>query len=56
MTNDVEGFISMMATQLGWSTEEISVYAAHLRRELRALKVHGYFHGGLAYAQKPLDA
>ncbi|EFX00536.1 methyltransferase type 11 [Grosmannia clavigera kw1407] len=53
--NDIEGFIGMMATQLGWTTEEISVYSAHLRRELRSLKIHAYFNVCAAYAQKPVD-
>ncbi|EFX00624.1 hypothetical protein CMQ_7626 [Grosmannia clavigera kw1407] len=54
--NDIEGLVSVMATQLGWTPEEITVYAAHLRREMRGLNVHAYMHGCVAYAQKPLDA
>lgn len=54
--NDIEGMIGYMATQIGWSAEEITVYAAHLRRELRALKVHAYDRGLVIYGQKPLDA
>ncbi|EFX00374.1 hypothetical protein CMQ_7376 [Grosmannia clavigera kw1407] len=56
LANDTEGFVGMMATSLGWTPEQISVYAAHVRREMRGLKVHAYIYGGLAYAQKPLDA
>ena len=42
-----------MASKLGWSKEEISVYAAHLRKELRAKQVHAYFRSNAVYAQKP---
>ncbi|EFX04764.1 hypothetical protein CMQ_1692 [Grosmannia clavigera kw1407] len=56
IVNDVDGLISAMATELGWTSEEITVYAAHIRREMCGLKIHAYYHGGNAYAQKPLNA
>lgn len=56
LENDTDGAIGFMASQIGWSKEEISVYAAHLRRELRTNKVHAYCRFNLVYAQKPVDA
>lgn len=54
--NDIEGIVGFSATQLGWSREQIAVYAAHLRRELRSRQVHAYYRSNVAWAQKPLDA
>ncbi|KAF4984492.1 hypothetical protein FZEAL_340 [Fusarium zealandicum] len=54
--NDTEGTVGLFASQLGWSQEEIIVYAAHLRRELRAGKLHGYYRANVAWAQKPHEA
>ena len=56
LENDTEGAIGFLATQIGWSKEEISVYAAHLRKELRTNSVHAFCRFNLVYAQKPLDA
>ena len=56
LENDTEGAVGFMASQLGWTKDEIQVYAAQLRRELRTNKVHGFFRGNVVYAQKPLDA
>lgn len=43
-----------MASQLGWTNEEIIVYAAHLRKELRTNAVHAFYRANIVYAQKPL--
>ncbi|KAL2211586.1 S-adenosyl-L-methionine-dependent methyltransferase [Sarocladium strictum] len=56
LENDTEGTIGFMATQLGWKKEEISVYAAQLRKELRTNSVHSYYRANTVYAQKPFDA
>lgn len=56
VTNDVEGTVTLMATQLGWSKEQVTVFAAHVRRELRGLKIHAYNKAATVYAQKPLAA
>lgn len=45
-----------MASQVGWTKEEISVYAAQLRKELRAKQVHSYFRSNAVYAQKPFSS
>ncbi|KAF5650286.1 methyltransferase [Fusarium sp. NRRL 25303] len=52
---DVEGTLMFIANLLGWSKEEIHVFAARYRREIRSKKVHGYFRGQVVWAQKPLD-
>ncbi|KAF7557728.1 hypothetical protein G7Z17_g414 [Cylindrodendrum hubeiense] len=54
--NDIEGTIGFAATQLGWNRTEITLYAAHLRKELRAGKVHAYYRSNVVWAQKPLNA
>jgi hypothetical protein len=37
----------------GWSREQVLVYIAHLRRELRNNDIHGYFRLRVVWAQKP---
>lgn len=52
---DVEGFLMYMWTMvMGWSKEEIQVYAAHLRRELRSPNIHAYYPQKVVIGQKPL--
>lgn len=45
--------MGFMANQLGWSPEEVTVYAAHLRKEVRQRKVHALYRANVAWAQKP---
>ncbi|KAK7408530.1 hypothetical protein QQX98_009290 [Neonectria punicea] len=52
--NDIEGVVGFSATQLGWSKEEITLYAAHLRKELRNNNLHPFYRSNVAWAQKPL--
>lgn len=42
-----------MADLQGWSKEEIMVYAAHLRREMRNPAIHGYYLVKVVWGQKP---
>ncbi|KAF5638011.1 phosphoethanolamine n-methyltransferase 3 [Fusarium sp. NRRL 52700] len=49
---DVEGTLMFIADLLGWSKEEIHVFAARYRREIRSKRVHGYFRGKVVWAQK----
>lgn len=51
--NDIEGTVGFSALQLGWTKEEVMVYAAHLRKEMRSGNLHGYFRSNIAWAQKP---
>lgn len=54
MTTDVEGIIQFMfGNILGWSQQEIIVYAAYLRQQLRRRNVHGYYTLKVVYGQKP---
>jgi len=55
MEEDMEGPLDYAATILGdWTREEIMVYAAQMRRELRQHKVHGYFWQKAVIGRKPL--
>ncbi|KAJ2968284.1 hypothetical protein NUW58_g10255 [Xylaria curta] len=54
LEQDIEGFIMYMWTSvLGWSREEIAVYAAHLRRELRSPNYHAYYPQRVVVGRKP---
>ncbi|RSL45158.1 hypothetical protein CEP54_014390 [Fusarium duplospermum] len=57
MEQDFEGLILFMANVLGgWSREEIQVYVAHLRREIRSGKKHGWYWQKVVWARKPDSA
>jgi len=51
--SDVEGFILFMTNVLGWSREEVTVYIAKLRRELRSLKHHVCYWQKVVWGKKP---
>ncbi|KAI1314041.1 S-adenosyl-L-methionine-dependent methyltransferase [Xylaria venustula] len=54
LEQDIEGFIMYMwTTVLGWTREEIAVYAAHLRRELRSPNFHAYYPQRVVVGRKP---
>ncbi|KAI0400117.1 S-adenosyl-L-methionine-dependent methyltransferase [Xylaria palmicola] len=54
LEQDIEGFIMYMWTSvLGWTREEIAVYAAHLRRELRSPHYHAYYPQRVVVGRKP---
>lgn len=38
---------------MGWSKEEIQVYIAHLRRQLKDTKIHPYYRHRVVYGRKP---
>ena len=50
---DAEGYMSFLAAIMGWTRPEITVFAAHFKRETRDNKVHGYFPSRLIYGRKP---
>ncbi|KAF4457102.1 hypothetical protein F53441_890 [Fusarium austroafricanum] len=56
LETDSEGFILFIAHTLGWSREEILVYIAQFRREIKAGKQHGYFAQKIVWGQKPETA
>ncbi|KAF4998984.1 hypothetical protein FGRMN_2783 [Fusarium graminum] len=53
LETDTEGFVLFMAHALGWSKEEIQVYVAHLRREIRTGKAHAYYRQKVVWGRKP---
>ena len=50
---DIEGYVLYMATLQGWTKDEVSVYSAHLRRELRDPQIHGYVDAKVVWGRKP---
>lgn len=52
ITNDIEGSVGYSATTLGWSQNEVTVYASHLRKELRDNGLHSYCRNNVVWAQK----
>ncbi|KAK0609946.1 S-adenosyl-L-methionine-dependent methyltransferase [Bombardia bombarda] len=51
---DIEGYVLFMWGQvMGWSSEQIGVYIAHFRRQLRDYNVHAYVRMRSVFAQKP---
>ena len=50
---DTEGYVLYMATLLGWSREEVMVYAAKLRNEIQDTSIHPYFHVKVVWGKKP---
>ncbi|EFX03419.1 methyltransferase type 11 [Grosmannia clavigera kw1407] len=52
--HDTEGIFNYMASKIEWSPENVSVYAAHLRRELKSLNVHCYYRSLVVIGQKPV--
>ncbi|KAK0386730.1 hypothetical protein NLU13_6566 [Sarocladium strictum] len=53
---DPEGTVLFMASQVGWTRDEVSVYLAHFRRELRAKGCHPYYRQRVAWGRKPLSS
>ena len=54
VSSDVEGLLQFMfGNVLGWTQEEMTVFAAHARRELKDLSIHGYWAWQVVYGQKP---
>lgn len=51
---DIEGYVLFMANQvLGWTKEEVTVYCARLRQEIRSGQPHPYYKYRVAYGRKP---
>ena len=56
LLGDLDGVLQYVAGNvMGWSKEELKIYSAHLRRELKDMNVHGYWNWKLVCAQKPLE-
>ncbi|ENH64805.1 hypothetical protein FOC1_g10005570 [Fusarium oxysporum f. sp. cubense race 1] len=53
LEQDFEGYVLYMASQLlGWSMQEVKVYCAQLRRELRSTANHPFFRYRAVYGRK----
>jgi len=50
---DLEGWFIYAATSQGWSREQIGVYCAYARKELRSPRVHSYLLSQAVWGQKP---
>lgn len=53
LESDTEGYILFLASILGWSREEVQVYIAHLRREIRSNKYYPYSRQKVVWGRKP---
>lgn len=51
--NDIEGFVMFLANILGWTHEQISVFAAFLRRDSKDPDIHPHFWQRVVYGRKP---
>ena len=54
LEQDAEGTVLFMATTLGWTKEQVHVYLAHYRREIRSKRVHVFFRQKVIWGRKPL--
>ncbi|KAJ9148454.1 methyltransferase [Pleurostoma richardsiae] len=50
---DYEGYVMYMAGLLGWTEEEVTVYCAQLRREIRSRKYHPFYRQRVVWGRKP---
>ncbi len=50
---DIEGYVLFMTTTLGWSREEILVYLAKLRQEVRSGQIHAFYRQKIVWGRKP---
>ncbi|KAM5370198.1 hypothetical protein ACJZ2D_008601 [Fusarium nematophilum] len=54
LEGDIEGHVLHVANLTwGWSKEEVAVYCAKLRREVRSGKYHPYYKVRIVYGRKP---
>lgn len=53
MEEDTEGYTLALASQLGWSKEEVVVYIAKLRQEVRSSKYFPYYLQRIVWGRKP---
>lgn len=54
LTSDIEGMTQFLfGNVLGWSEEEMAIYTAHVRSELKDTSNHEYVKWQVVYGQKP---
>ncbi|KAF4341197.1 demethylmenaquinone methyltransferase [Fusarium beomiforme] len=52
-TQDTEGLVLFVASTLGWAPEQVHVYIAKFRKEIRDRRNHPYFRVRNVWARKP---
>lgn len=53
LESDVEGYVLFMANFFGWTRDEIQVYVAHVRREIRSGRMYPYYWQRVVWGRKP---
>lgn len=53
LESDAEGYILFLANTLGWSRDEVQVYIAHLRGEVRSNRYCPYYRQKIIWGRKP---
>ena len=43
------------ATNIGWTPEEVSVYVAYVRKELRSKDTHPFYRSKVVWGRKPVQ-
>ncbi|KAF4303551.1 putative tam domain methyltransferase protein [Botryosphaeria dothidea] len=57
MDEGIEGLTLMLFTRaLGWSKDEVEVFLAQIRKEVKRKDVHSYYHFYVVYGKKPEKA
>lgn len=51
--DDVDGYMTYLAELLGWSRQEVLVFAAHFRKELRDQDIHKFYWVKVVWGRKP---
>ena len=50
---DIEGYVLLMASTLGWSRDEILTYITHIKREVHSGRFHPYYRQKIVWGRKP---
>ncbi|KAH7122013.1 S-adenosyl-L-methionine-dependent methyltransferase [Dactylonectria estremocensis] len=50
---DAKGTVLHMATILGWTEDEVTVFVSHFRREMRTGSIHPFFRQKVVWGRKP---
>lgn len=53
LEQDAEGYVLFLANTLGWSREEVTVYLAKFRREIRSGLYQAYYKQKVVWGRKP---
>lgn len=53
MLEDAEGYVLFLANTLGWLREEVHVFLAHLRTEIKTNKYCPYYKWRVIWGRKP---